>query len=109
MVQRDEMIHSGKIVEETSKQNRRRKLFQFGSAAESVQWFAESFGLIHQSVNSRSSGSGEVISVPLSDSEQQQPSTVTGAERWTSMLHYRPSTFLTDLESRMNFIMSSHR
>ena len=73
MVERDEMVHCGKKVEEMSKRHRRRKLLEFGSAAESALWFAESFGLIPESLNVRTSGSGEVISVPLSDSEQ--PST----------------------------------
>ena len=70
VVERDEMVHCGKKVEEMSKRHRRRKLSEFGSAAESALWFAESFGLIPASVNVRTS---EVISVPLSDSEQ--PST----------------------------------
>ena len=72
MVERDEMVYCGK-VEEMSKRYWRRKLSEFGSAAESALWFAESFGLIPESLNVRTSGSGEVISVPLSDSEQ--PST----------------------------------
>ena len=72
MVERDEMVYCGK-VEEMSKRYWRRKLSEFGSAAESALWFAESFGLILESLNVRTSGSGEEISVPLSDSEQ--PST----------------------------------
>ena len=72
MVERDEMVYCGK-VEEMSKRHRRRKLSEFGSAAESALWFAESFGLIPESLNVRTSRSGEVISVPLSDSVQ--PST----------------------------------
>ena len=56
-----------------SKRHWRRELTEFGSAAKSVLWFAESFGLIPESLNVRTSGSGEAISVPLSDSKQ--PST----------------------------------
>ena len=74
IVERDDMVHSGKKVEEMSKRHRRRKLTQFGSAAESALWFAESFGLIPESVSVRTSGSGEVINVPLSDLEQHQSS-----------------------------------
>ena len=59
------MIHSGEMVEEISKRHRRKKVSQFGSAAENALWFADSFGLILKSVNVRTSGSGEVISVPL--------------------------------------------
>ena len=73
VVERDEMVHCGKKVEEMSKRHRRKKLTEFGSAAESALWFVESFGLIPESLNVRTSGSGEVISVPLSDSKQ--PST----------------------------------
>ena len=53
-----------------SKRHQRRKLTEFGSAAESALWFAESFGLIPESLNVRTSESGEAISVPLSDSMQ---------------------------------------
>ena len=67
-------MHSGKKVEEMSKRHQRRKLSQFGSAAECALWFAQSFGLILESVSVRTSGSGEVINVPLSNSEQQQTS-----------------------------------
>lgn len=70
VVERDEKVHCGKKVEEMSKRHQRRKLTEFGSAAESALWFAESFGLIPESLNVRTSGSGEAISVPLSDSMQ---------------------------------------
>ena len=40
----------------------------------SVLWFAESFGLIPESMSVRTSGSGEVFNVPLSNLEQQQSS-----------------------------------
>ena len=36
VVERDEMVHCGKKVEEMSKRHRRRKLTEFGSAAESA-------------------------------------------------------------------------
>ena len=70
VIERDEKVHCGKKVEEMSKRHQRRKLTEFGSAAESALWFAESFGLIPESLNVRTSGSGEAISVPLSDSMQ---------------------------------------
>ena len=69
VVERDEMVNCGKKVEEMSKQHWRRKLKEFGSAAESALWFAESFGLVPESLNIRTSRSGEAISVPLSDSK----------------------------------------
>lgn len=78
--ERDDMVHNGKKVEEMSKRHRRRKLTQFRSAAESALWFAKSFGLIPESMSIRTSGSGEVINVPLSDSDQQQSS--SSPEEW---------------------------
>ena len=61
------MVHSGKKIEDMSKQQRRRKLAHLGNAAESALWFAETFGLVPESVNVHTSGSREIISVPLSD------------------------------------------
>ena len=69
VVEQDEEVHCGKKVEDMSKQHRRRELTKFGSAAESALWFAESFRLIPESLNFCTSGSGEAISVPLSDSK----------------------------------------
>ena len=99
VVQRDKIIiDSGKMVEEMSKQHRKRKLFRFRSAAESLLWLAESFELMPESVNICTID--QCASVTRSSNNYQ---VLLRAKRWTSMLHYRPSTFLPDLESRINY------
>ena len=50
MIERDEMVHCGKKYEDMSKRHQRRKLADFRSAAEGALWFAESFGLIPESL-----------------------------------------------------------
>ena len=57
------MVHCGKKVEEMSKRHRRRKLTEFGSAAESALWFAESFGLIPESLNVRTTAVFHVLAI----------------------------------------------
>ena len=50
MMERDDMVHCGKNYEDMSKRQQRRKLADFRSAAEGALWFAESFGLIPESL-----------------------------------------------------------
>ena len=50
MMERDDMVHCGKRYEDMSKRHQRRKLADFRSAAEGALWFAESFGLIPESL-----------------------------------------------------------
>ena len=69
VVERDQMVCCGKKVE-ISQQHQRRKLTECESADKSALWFAESVGLIPESLNVCTSGSGEPISVQLSGSKQ---------------------------------------
>ena len=48
--ERDDMVHCGKKYEEMSKCHQRRKLADFRSTAEGALWFAESFGLIPETL-----------------------------------------------------------
>ena len=50
MMERDDMVHCGKNYEDMSKRHQRQKLADFRSAAEGALWFAESFGLIPESL-----------------------------------------------------------
>ena len=50
MIERDEMVHCGKKYEDMSKRHQGQKLADFRSAAKGALWFAESFGLIPESL-----------------------------------------------------------
>ena len=50
MMERDDMVLCGKKYEDMSKCHQRQKLADFHSAAEGSLWFAESFGLIPESL-----------------------------------------------------------
>ena len=50
MMERDVMVHCGKKYEDMSMHHQRWKLADFRSPAEGALWFAESFGLIPESL-----------------------------------------------------------
>ena len=56
-VERAAVMNKGKTVEESSERHRRRKLSHFHSVTEAALWFAESFGLVPDPLNTHTATS----------------------------------------------------
>ena len=80
---RAKMMNSGKVYEEVSKRQQRRKLSHFRDTAEATLWFAETFGLIPDQLTTHTAHSGEQIVVDFttnhSPSRNSSPDTASTA------------------------------
>ena len=69
--ERAAVINCGKTVEESSQRHRRRKISHFRSVAEAALWFADSFGLIPDQLNTHTATSGEQIAINFGEGTSQ--------------------------------------
>ena len=68
LLERSEVVNTGKTYEDVGSKQKRRKLFQFQGATDAALWFGESFGLVPMQLMVRTSKSDEAISIPLNGS-----------------------------------------
>ena len=77
-IERAAVMNKGKTVEESSERHRRRKLSHFRSVTEAALWFAESFGLVPDQLNTHTATSGERINIQFGEgTSQSSPQPVT--------------------------------
>ena len=75
-------------MEESSEQNRRRKLNHFRSVTEATLWFAESFGLVPDQLNIHTATSSEWINMQFGEGTSQgspQPITTRIPDEFCAM------------------------
>ena len=71
----------GKPIEDVAERQARRKMLEVASLAKKALWFAETFGLIPESLGLRKAVSGEVVSVRLSEPATSTPQRHQPADR----------------------------
>lgn len=75
LIERSDMVNRGKIYDDLSSRQQRRKLSHFQRAADAALWFSESFGLIPTQLTVRTSVNDDSFTVPLSDTAPPLPDT----------------------------------
>ena len=65
LLERSDMVNTGKSYDDLSSRQKRRKLSQFQRAADAALWFGESFGLVPAQLTVRSSVNDESLTIPL--------------------------------------------
>ena len=75
LIERSDMVNRGKIYDDLSSRQQRRKLSHFQRAADAALWFSESFGLIPTQLTVRTSVNDDSLTVPLSDTAPPLPDT----------------------------------
>ena len=69
--ERDTFINFGQVVEHVGVRQQRRKLSHFRDATDAALWFAESFGLIPESITVRTVHSSDQVTIPLTQESAQ--------------------------------------
>ena len=71
LLERSEMVNTGKSYDDLSSRQKRRKLSQFQRAVDAALWFGESFGLVPVD---------ESLTIPLGDNSAPLPDTPLARE-----------------------------
>ena len=77
---RDSMVNSGLPVDGVSERQRRRKMAHFKDNVDKALWFADSFGLVPESLTVRAATSGVITTVDLKPRQQPSPQAVISTD-----------------------------
>ena len=80
LLERREMVNTGKAYDDLSSRQKRRKLSQFQRAADAALWFGESFGLVPAQLTVRSSVNDESLTIQLGGTSSPLPDTPLARE-----------------------------
>ena len=80
LLERSEMVNTGKSYDDLSGRQKRRKLSQFQRAVDAAFWFSESFGLVPVQLMVHTSQIDESLTIPLSDNSAPLPDTPLARE-----------------------------
>ena len=80
LLERREMVNTGKAYDDLSSRQKRRKLLQFQQAADAALWFGKSFGLVPAQLTVRSSVNDESLTIQLGGTSSPLPDTPLARE-----------------------------
>lgn len=80
LLERSEMVNTGKSYDDLSSRQKRRKLSQFQRTADAALWFGESFGLVPVQLTVYTSQIDESLTILLGDNSAPLPDTTLARE-----------------------------